>query len=149
MSKYLPCIFPSARWYNPGVGVSKDDGLAKEWHELMGRYHRLSCTLDRELQAAHGIGGSDFEVLQQLAGSPEGSLRMHDLADHVHLTQSALSRLISRLESDGLVDRCVCVDDRRSVITAITDGGRQRYQEARVTQRAILRQDAEAHASPA
>jgi DNA-binding MarR family transcriptional regulator len=118
-----------------------DDQLAGDWHILMGRYHRLACTLDRELESQHGISGSDFEVLQQLAVAPEGQLRMHELSDHVHLTQSALSRLVGRLETEGLVERSMCIDDRRSVFTAITTAGRERYERARPTQRAILRSE--------
>jgi DNA-binding MarR family transcriptional regulator len=119
-----------------------DEDLAAAWHDLMGRYHRISCTLDRELAAKHGITVSDFEVLQQLngAGTIEG-MRMHELGDRVHLTQSALSRLISRLETDGLVERCMCTEDRRSVITRITVAGSERYEAARPTQRAILRDE--------
>jgi DNA-binding MarR family transcriptional regulator len=120
------------------VDTLPEDQLAEEWHELMGRYHRLSCALDRELQGRHGISVSGFEVLQQLAPAPEGSLRMHELGEHVHLTQSALSRLVAKLEAEGLVERCMCTDDRRSVYTTITPAGRERYEQARPTQRAIL-----------
>jgi DNA-binding MarR family transcriptional regulator len=121
-----------------------DDDLAAAWHDLMGRYHRITCTLDRELLARHGIGVSDFEVLQQLhaARSGDGMVRMHELGDRVHLTQSALSRLISRLERDGLVERGMCADDRRSVWTKITAAGAKRFVEARPTQRAILSEQA-------
>ncbi len=121
-----------------------DDDLAVAWHDLMGRYHRVSCTLDRELQARHDLTASDFEVLQQLQGAShqDGTMRMHELGDHVHLSQSALSRLISRLEHDGLVERSMCPDDRRSVMAKITPAGRKRFTEARPTQRAILRDQA-------
>jgi DNA-binding MarR family transcriptional regulator len=122
--------------------VNADDDLARAWHELMGRYQRVTCTLDRELQAAHGISASDFEVLQQLYAAPERSQRMHDLGQNVHLTQSALSRLVARLERDGLVERCMCTEDRRSVWTSITAAGVERYLAARPTQRAILREHA-------
>jgi DNA-binding MarR family transcriptional regulator len=123
--------------------VNDDDELARAWHELMGSYQRVTCTLDRELHSAHGISASDFEVLQQLyAATPDRSLRMHDLGQNVHLTQSALSRLIARLEGDGLVERRMCTDDRRSVWTAITAAGIERYLAARPTQRAILREQA-------
>jgi DNA-binding MarR family transcriptional regulator len=109
----------------------------------MGRYHRAICTLDRELLANHHISASDFEVLQQLyEASPSKSMRLHELGDRVHLTQSALSRLIARLERDGLVERCMCLDDRRSVIATITPEGVSRYREARPTQRSILRNQA-------
>jgi DNA-binding MarR family transcriptional regulator len=122
--------------------VSADDELAREWHELMGRYQRITCTLDRELEALHGLSASDFEVLQQLYADPSNcAMRMHDLGENVHLTQSALSRLISRLERDGLVERTMCTDDRRSVFATITAAGIERYLAARPTQRAILREE--------
>ncbi len=121
------------------VKVSADDDLARAWHELMGQYQRVTCTLDRELHSAHGISASDFEVLQQLYAAPERTLRIHDLGQNVHLTQSALSRLIARLERDGLVERSMCTDDRRSVWVCITAAGIERYRAARPTQRAILR----------
>lgn len=119
-----------------------DEELAEAWHDLMGRYHRALCTLDRELLSEHHISASDFEVLQQLHGAPAHTMRMHELGDHVHLTQSALSRLIARLERDGLVERCMCPDDRRSVMTSITAEGVRRYKAAKPTQRAILRDQA-------
>jgi DNA-binding MarR family transcriptional regulator len=119
----------------------EDDELARAWHELMGRYHRTTCVLDRELEAAHGISSSDFEVLQQLheAGG-DCSLKMNDLAGTVHLTQSALSRLVARLEKDGLMTRTMCEYDRRSVFATLTPKGRAVYEAARPTQRAVLRQ---------
>lgn len=119
-----------------------DDELAEAWHDLMGRYHRAICTLDRELLNQHHISASDFEVLQQLYAAPDHTMRMHELGDNVHLSQSALSRLIARLERDGLVARCMCPDDRRSVMTSITEDGLLRYKAAKPTQRAVLREQA-------
>lgn len=122
------------------MGRIADDELAAEWHELMGRYHRVTCALDRELQAEHGISGSDFEILQQLYDAgPARSLLMADLAERVHLSQSALSRSISRLEKDGLVDRAACPNDRRALSICLTGQGSERYLAARPTQRAVLR----------
>lgn len=130
--------------------VVPDDQLAANWHAMMASVQRLSCRLDRELGATHGISSSEFEALQQLQAAEHGKMRMSDLADHVHLTQSALSRLVGRLEKDGWVTRSVCMDDRRSVWTQITDAGRELYQQARPTQRAILRYetDADSEACP-
>jgi DNA-binding MarR family transcriptional regulator len=66
---------------------------------------------------------------------------MATLAENAHLTQSALSRLVSRLEGDGLVERKACEADRRSLFVALTDAGRQRYAEAKPTQRRVLRDE--------
>lgn len=126
----------------PAVPTLAEEQLASEWHELLGRYHRTQCALDRALVADHGLSVSDFEVLQQLHAAGE-MVRMHDIADQVHLTQSALSRLITRLANAGLVERGTCEDDRRSVWTQITAAGEERYLAARPTHRVILRQYAD------
>lgn len=116
-----------------------DEALAADWHDLMGRYHRLSCELDRDLSRHHGVSVSEFEVLQELATTSTGSLRMHDLGENIHLTQSALSRLVAKLEGEGLLERSMCEEDRRSIYATITAEGRSRFEQARPTQRAILR----------
>lgn len=137
-------LHPTSRsCYGDGVTRSIDDEvLASEWHDLMGRYHRITCALDRSLTAEHGLTVSEFEVLQELysAGPQCQQLKMHELGERVHLSQSAFSRLVTRLEQAGLVERTTCSDDRRSAMTRITAEGVKRYLEARPTQRAVLRE---------
>jgi len=128
--------------YHARMARPDDDLLAQEWHQLMGRYQRLMCALDRELGTNHGLTASEFEVLQQLHESEECSLAMRLLAENAHLTQSALSRLVTRLEGDGLLERKVCDYDRRAQFVGLTEDGRARYAEARATQRRVLREDA-------
>ncbi len=144
MRKHKMCLHLNwRRWYTRDVTrPNDDDELASEWHDLMGRYHRITCALDRQLTAQHGLTVSDFEVLQQLyaPGPDYPQVRMHDLCERVHLSQSAFSRLISRLENAGLVERATCAEDRRCAYTRITEEGAKRYLEARPTQRAILRE---------
>lgn len=118
-----------------------DDALAAEWHQLMGRYQRLMCALDRELGAGHGLSASEFEVLQQLNDAQECSLALRELGEGAHLSQSALSRLVTRLESDGLLERRACDYDRRAQFVGLTAEGRKRYDEARRTQRRVLREE--------
>jgi DNA-binding MarR family transcriptional regulator len=121
---------------------SRDDDLAAAWHDLMGSYHRITAMLDRELLARHDLTLSEFEVLQQLHDGECGAVKMNELGERVHLSQSALSRLVARLERDGLARRSMCEDDRRSVFAQITADGAKRYQQARPTQRGILRDQA-------
>ncbi|GAB2639951.1 hypothetical protein GCM10027169_05000 [Gordonia jinhuaensis] len=118
-----------------------DAHLATQWRELGVRYHRLQCAIDRALQADADITSSEFEVLELLVGADAGKMRMSELSGQVHLSQSALSRLVAGLEKDGLVTRTMCASDRRSVFTELTETGRQRYTQARPVQRAILRAD--------
>ncbi len=81
---------------------------------------------------------SEFEVLEWLAVHGKDDCRMQELSEGVHLSQSALSRLVGRLEADGLVRRKLCQADRRGIYACITDEGRKRYEAARPTQRAVL-----------
>ena len=115
--------------------------LVEEWRELLALHARTTCELDRELHA-YGLGASDFEVLDVLAegctGEPRRAFRVQELASRIHLSQSALSRLIGRLEKDGLVTRGMCSEDRRGVSVAITESGRSRHAEVLPLQRAVL-----------
>lgn len=125
-----------------------DDELAQGWRMLMQRYQRLTCTLDRTLMADHELTSSEFNVLEALCVAEPSELKMADLGGHVHLTQSALSRLVGRLEDAGLVRREMCASDRRAVFARLTDDGRKRYADAKPTQRAVLRSEVEAPHSP-
>jgi len=120
------------------MAAPTDIDLADAWSETLRRHARISCALERELQAAHGLGVSEFEVLEWLAVHGKDDCRMQELSEGVHLSQSALSRLVGRLEADGLVFRKLCQADRRGIYACITDEGRSRYEAARPTQRAVL-----------
>jgi len=63
---------------------------------------------------------------------------MQELAEAVHLSQSALSRVVGRLEAEDLVVRKMCAQDRRGIYTCLTDAGRTRFEAARPTHRAVL-----------
>ncbi|MFI0720513.1 MarR family winged helix-turn-helix transcriptional regulator [Streptomyces sp. NPDC021224] len=131
------------------MAVDKDErALEREWREILAIHARTACELDREL-TQYGLCASDFEVLDVLAGDPEDggcTFRVQELADRVHLSQSALSRLVARLEKEGLVDRGICSEDRRGVYVAITDSGRLRHAEARPGHRAVLERMLPKHA---
>jgi DNA-binding MarR family transcriptional regulator len=79
-------------------------------------------------------------VLKRLASPDRDQHRMQELADSVHLSQSALSRVVARLESEGLVSREICDEDRRGIYACITAAGRERYGAARPTHRRALRE---------
>ena len=63
---------------------------------------------------------------------------MQELGDAVHLSQSAISRVVARLEEHGMVTRGMCAEDRRGIYVCITDAGRERYRSARPAHRAAL-----------
>ena len=93
------------------------------WRGFLRTHAALSRELDAELTAAHGLPLSAYEVLLFLADSPDGQMRMSDLADSVLLSRSGLTRLVDRLERDGLVQRRACPGDARGMNAVITDPG--------------------------
>ena len=118
--------------------TTREDALTGRWRELLDSHARVSGALERALQAEHGLGVSEFEVLDRLAVADKDQNRMQELAVSVHLSQSALSRLYGRLESEGLVSRTICPDDRRGIFACLTDAGRARHAEAVPTRRRVL-----------
>ncbi|MFI9151500.1 MarR family winged helix-turn-helix transcriptional regulator [Streptomyces sp. NPDC053367] len=109
--------------------------LVDQWRDLLALHARTQCELDRAL-GQHGLCASDFEVLDVLAEG--GSYRVQEISERVHLSQSALSRLIARLEKDGLVERGMCPEDRRGVRVALTGKGRALHGAVLPEQRAVL-----------
>jgi len=120
------------------MGSTDDTTLVTAWHELLARHARATASLERRLQHDHGLGVSEYEVLERLVDSAKYESRMQELADAVHLSQSALSRVVARLEADGLVRRGMCPEDRRGIIACMTDSGLERYEAARPTHREVL-----------
>ncbi|WP_063048324.1 MarR family winged helix-turn-helix transcriptional regulator [Nocardia arthritidis] len=113
-------------------------GLVGEWRELLDRHAAVSCALEKALQHGHHIGLSEFETLDRLVDANCGDYRMSDLANDIYLSQSALSRAVARLERDGLVQRTMCAQDRRAVFVCLTEKGREVYEQALPTHRAVL-----------
>jgi DNA-binding MarR family transcriptional regulator len=114
------------------------DALASAWHSLLERHARAHGALERALRD-HDLGVSEFEVLERLANDPgRDQRRMQELGKALHLSQSALSRVVGRLEKDGLVQRGMCAEDRRGVYVCITEDGRARHEAARPAHRDAL-----------
>lgn len=77
----------------------------------------------------HRLSAVEFEVLMRLARSPGNRLRMTDLAGQTSLSTSGVTRVVDRMDRDGLVRREACASDRRSSYAVITTEGRQRLDE--------------------
>ena len=88
----------------------------------------------------HRLSGVEFEVLMRLARSPGNRLRMTDLAGQTSLSTSGVTRVVDRMDRDGLVRREACASDRRSSYAVITDAGRQRLDEVLPGHLALVQQ---------
>jgi DNA-binding MarR family transcriptional regulator len=118
--------------------ASERDQLLERWNELESEHARVSEALEHALQRQHRLSLSEYEVLRRLADSPEGHRRIQELAEEIRLSQSALSRLVQRLEEDGYVSRKLCDFDRRGVFACVTDEGRKAHAEAQPTHVTVL-----------
>jgi len=130
------------------TSVSSDAFSAVElqaWRGLLCTHAMLAKRLDAELERAHGVPLSSFEVLHHLGAAAEGRMRMCDLADSIHLSRSGLTRLVDRLERDGLLERCSCDHDARGAYACLTAKGREQLVQAKLTYVAAVRSHFLAH----
>jgi DNA-binding MarR family transcriptional regulator len=121
--------------------ATKTNELLEQWRDLEAAHAAhaaIRASLERALQREHQLTLSEYEVLDRIANTDEGHCRMQELTEDGSLTQSALSRLVQRLEDDGFVNRAVCEQDRRGVFAKITDAGRSAQRKAQSTYLSVL-----------
>lgn len=103
------------------------------WLGFLDVHNRVVKQLDLDLEREHRLSLSSYDVLAVLSLAPGGRMRMSELADTVFITRAGITRLVQRLERDGLVERCRCEEDARQVFAHITEHGLQRLGEAAET----------------
>jgi DNA-binding MarR family transcriptional regulator len=103
------------------------------WRGLLRVHSALVKALDAELLAAHALPLTSYEVLINLQAAPGRRRRMAELADGVLLSRSGMTRLVDRLEREGLLERDACTDDGRGTFAVLTDKGQALLYEARRT----------------
>ncbi|MFC4299099.1 MAG: MarR family transcriptional regulator [Castellaniella sp.] len=104
---------------------------SEAWLGLIQIAAQVEADLGKMLQARHGLGLSEYRALEILSRSPDTELRMQELATHLRLNQSSVSRMAERLERANLTIRDLCPDDKRGVYAVLTDQGRARLEAAR------------------
>ncbi|WP_246007129.1 MarR family winged helix-turn-helix transcriptional regulator [Actinomadura pelletieri] len=109
------------------------------WRTLLRAEARISRRLQADLLDRHDLALGAYDVLTHLGEAPCGRLRMNDLADRVLLSRSGLTRLVDRLQGEGLVDRQTCTSDARGLYAVLTPAGRERLAEATPTYRQGVR----------
>ena len=105
----------------------------RAWATYLRSHARVVQQLSHELEAAHGMPLTYYDVLVQLAFAPERRLRMAELAEAVVLSRPGLTGVVNRLESEGLLRRERAADDGRGVCAVLTDHGLDRLHEVHRT----------------
>src|SRR6187200_510942 len=113
---------PETQWLS-----HKQEQVWRGWLRLNAE---LSAALQRELQDDAGLSMPDFEVLVHLTDSPQGRVRITDLAGLLNWERSRVSHHVKRMEGRGLVQRTECLEDGRGAFVAITPPGRAAIEQA-------------------
>jgi DNA-binding MarR family transcriptional regulator len=100
------------------------------WRTFLRAHATVTRRLEAELVAEHELPLASYDVLVQLSEAPSRALRMTELAERVLLSRSGLTRLVDRLERDGLVSRQACPNDARGTLAVLTDAGLERLRKA-------------------
>jgi len=100
---------------------------------MLRAHAALAKALDAHLEATHGLQLSSYEVLMYLADAEDERMRMCDLASSILLSRSGLTRLVDRLQREGLLERVACDDDARGAFAKLTPAGREKLRAARAT----------------
>ncbi len=114
----------------PAPAVSADDWRLDAWRSFLRTHTHLVRQLEQQLQAHGKIAIASYDVLVQLAEAPDNRLRMSELAEAVLLSRSGLTRLVDRLQKDGLVQREPDPADARGMYTVLTAKGRDTLRDA-------------------
>jgi DNA-binding MarR family transcriptional regulator len=116
--------------------------IAQSWCALSLLHGKIEARIERALQAGHGLSAREYSLLDVLSRQHNGTgghLQMKQVADAVVLSQSATTRLVTRLENRGLLTRYLCDTDRRGIYTDVTEAGITLLEAARPTNDSALR----------
>lgn len=117
--------------------------LADRWGALSALHGRIEAHTEHALRSAHRLSVREFSLLEVLSRQQDGAgggPQMKEVADAVALSQSATTRLVTRLEERGLLARRLCPTDGRGVCTEVSPAGRELLAAARPTNSAALRE---------
>lgn len=121
----------------------KDDAVevrAQGWRTLAALHGLIEAELERSLQGQAQLSVVEYTVLDALSRQDGWHMRMQQLARAVVLSQSATTRLVTRLEKRGLLRRYLCEDDRRGIYSEVTPDGRDLLAQAGPTHDAVLKE---------
>jgi DNA-binding MarR family transcriptional regulator len=117
-----------------------DDVEMSAWRSLLHAHASVIRRLENELVVEHGLSLPAYEVLAHLSEQADRSQRMTELAEAALLSPSGVTRLVDKLQRDGLVVRRRCQADARVIYCELTDAGMARLVAAYPTHLRGVRQ---------
>ncbi|WP_433220540.1 MarR family winged helix-turn-helix transcriptional regulator [Dactylosporangium sp. CS-047395] len=103
-----------------------EDALVRALPRLM---YALPRAIDADLLREQRMSLSEWTALMRLSEAPDRRLRMGELAAACELSLSGMSRIVGRLEGQGLIERVRSADDARGWVAVLTDAGTARLEQ--------------------
>ncbi|WP_295475143.1 MarR family transcriptional regulator [uncultured Pseudomonas sp.] len=94
------------------------------WFNFIRAHRSLIREIERRLADEKLPPYAWYDALWGIESGPDGTRRMHELADVLAIERYNLTRLVDRLEKEQLVQRVKVADDGRAALACITDSGR-------------------------
>jgi DNA-binding MarR family transcriptional regulator len=107
-----------------------DETHLAAWRAFLNAHAAVIDRIEHEMASARQLPLTSYDVLVALSEAPDHRLRPHELADHMVLRRSTLTRLLDRLEEEGLVVRERCGTDRRGAYVVLTEDGARTLRQA-------------------
>jgi DNA-binding MarR family transcriptional regulator len=108
-------------------GAMLDHGSLRLWLRLLSSTHLIEQEIRSRLRQEFDSTLPRFDLMSQLERQPKG-LRMGELSKRMLVTSGNVTAIVDQLESEGLVTRHPCEDDRRAFRITFTDKGRKAFQ---------------------
>ena len=120
--------------------TNQENELLNNWLTITTIHVRIANELESTLQEKYNLSLKEFYVLYFLSQTNDKKLRLQQLQEMLGLSQSAISRLVGRLEAKNCeaLQRHICEDDRRGIYTCLTEKGEEKLQKSLETFQEIL-----------
>src|ERR1700674_2702379 len=116
--------------YTAGMDIELEQSRLVAWRSFLTAHAALINQIERELLEAEVVPLSWYDVLFALYDAPGQRLRMNELASTIVLSRSGLTRLVDRLEVEGLLKRERSASDRRGAFAVLTEKGLEAMRKA-------------------
>ena len=111
-----------------------------QWLAFTNQHQAIEARLEQALKAESNLSLNEYYVLYYLEKTPNHSMRLNDLIAHFDLSQSAMSRMIMRMDDKlcGVIERHSCQDDKRGIYIDLTQSGEKKLQRSKVVFEKVL-----------
>jgi len=116
--------------YTARMDIELEQSRLVAWRSFLTAHAALINQIEHELLKAGVVPLSWYDVLFALYDAPGQRLRMNELASAIVLSRSGLTRLVDRLEAEGLLTRERSASDRRGAFAVLTEKGLEAMRRA-------------------